>query len=105
MMELRCERGAPDVLPVRVDDLHGRFEELERELVSRRRAAPDAVRAAVHREMTGHPHEILTVELDLDLPAEQSEPDEQNRCLVLAAGHSCSWIEIRADPAAGGSSR
>src|SRR4029453_14796080 len=104
MMELRCERGAPDVLPVRVDDLHRRFEELERELVSRRRAATDAVQAAVRREMTGHPHEIVTVGLDLDLPAEQSEPDEQNRRLFLAAGHGVSWIAVRADPAAGGSS-
>src|SRR6476660_8533821 len=104
-MELRSERRAPCLSRVRVDGLHGRFEELERELVSRRRAAPDAVQAAVRREMTGHPHEIVTVGLDLDLPAEQSEPDEQNRRLWLAAGHSVSWIAVRADPTAVGSSR
>src|SRR4029453_11579551 len=100
----RRERGEPGLSPVRVDDLHRRFEELERELVSGRRAAPDALQAARRREGTGHPHEIVTVGLDLDLPAEQSEPDEQNRRLFLAAGHSVSWIAVRADPAAGGSS-
>ena len=91
-MELRCEGRTPQVSSLGVNDLHGRFEELERELVSRRRATTDAVRAAVRREMTGNPHEIATVGLDLDLPAEQSEPDEQNRCLFLAGGHTVSWI-------------
>ena len=104
-MELGREGRAPQISATRVDDLHRRFEELERELVSRRRAASDAVRAAVRREMTGHPHEIATVGLDLDLPAEQSEPDEQNRCLFLAGGHTVSWIAVRADPAAVRSSR
>ena len=91
-MELRRERRSPQVSSLSVDDLHRCLEQLERELVSRRRATPDAVRAAVRSEMTGHPHKIATVGLDLDLPAEQSEPDEQNRCLFLAGGHTVSWI-------------
>jgi hypothetical protein len=92
MMELRREGRAPQVSSLTVNDLHRCFEELERELVSRRRATPDAVRAAVRRKMTRDPHEIATVGLDLDLPAEQSEPDEQNRCLFPAGGHAVSWI-------------
>jgi hypothetical protein len=84
---LSCEQRAPESFSARLDNLHGRIEELVRELVTRSGAAAHAESSAVAGAVPGNSHEVGTVALDVDLPAEQVEPHEQSRFSVLTAGH------------------